>query len=157
MIVSAAVLVTAIALIAMSVVAVHHRDDANTDQQRIAMSDAAGDWVQLLLTIQDDPVTGPAQMAELRRRTVNPLHDKFGRQMAPYFQDYALLSGQPLHVTSASFSDSGTVLAHPRTAGTTTILVTTSASPSRAGRGYSFWVHVVERDGSFAVSDFGKT
>jgi hypothetical protein len=158
LLVGASLLVSAASVIALIVIDAQHRADNSDGQRYIAMSDFAGDWVQLLLSIPDDPVTGSKQMDEMKARTVNPLHDLFERQMARYFQDYALLDGEPLHVTSASFLDSGTTRqAHPTAPGTTTVLITTSVSPSRAGRGNSFWVDVVGRGSSYAVSDFGTT
>lgn len=119
------------------------------------ISKAAFDWVELLITIPDDPLTGNAQMEVMKRHSVDPLNSRFEDTMGPYLQDYAPWSAQPLQITSVSMLEAGTTsdAKHTDPSGTT-LLVTTTAR-DQLDRGHGFWVEITDRDGQYLVADFG--
>lgn len=129
-------------------------DRRGADDQA-ALGKAAADWVALLLTIPEDPLAGNAQMEEMKRRTADPLHSRFEPAMARYFQDFALLTDPPPHVTSVSLLQAGAVGTDPPSdPSTTVLLVTTSIDAAHRDRGYGFRVDVIARGGQYFIADF---
>lgn len=119
------------------------------------LSKAAFDWVEMLITIPDDPLTGNAQMEEMKRHTADPLNSWFEDTMGTYFQDYGPWSEQPLQVTSVSLLEAGTITnGHHTDPSSTTVLVTTTAR-GQLDRGHGFWADVVNGDGQYLIADFG--
>lgn len=136
-------------------VAADHARDNRRDQDRAAMAKAVSDWVELLLTIPDDPRAGDAQMEEMKRRTANPLQSRFEDTIAPYFRDYALWGGPPFSVTSVGLFAGSPGLDAAAVDSTARFLVTISAGPARPGRGYGFWTDVTGTGGHYLITDFG--
>jgi hypothetical protein len=119
------------------------------------ISKAAFDWVELLITIPDDPLTGNAQMEEMKRHTADPLNSRFEDTMGPYFQDYAPWSEQPLEITSVSMLEAGATTDANHTAPSGTTLLVTTTARDQVDRGHGFWVEIIDRDGQYLVADFG--
>jgi hypothetical protein len=149
--------VTVLAVIAIAVIGISHVNHQRTLDREREKTNAAWDFMELLFSIGDNKAA-ETKMEQLKLRTADPLHADFENRMAPLFDEFAQFGGAgPLHVTSAAFLTGGPPKqAADTVSGATAVLITASARQSRAGRGNSFWVDVVDGgDGKYLIADLG--
>ena len=148
--------VTVLAVVAVAIIGLGHISRQRAVDREMAKTNAAWDFMELVFSIGDNKAAD-TKMEQLKIRTADPLHADFENRMAPLFDDFAQFGGGgALHVTSAAFLTGGSPKqAADAVPGAAAVLITASARQPRAGRGNSFWIDVIERDGEFLIADLG--